>query len=337
MVHADTVQLDVLSIEMESLRVKAEPAETEFRFIGIHHFPIHTHFGLDNIKIGAVNRPESGIGYHGRSRYRICTSCTYCGICGSICKRRITSLFINSIGDSHTDRCVSVIDNFCFYVHFTASAGNIGSSNVNTVQIHVYGIRNDQRNITIDTAAGVPTGGRNGVDSLYRDHIFGSAVTNQIFGNIKCEAGITIIMHTNLGTVDINGCVHINAVKIQKNGFAFCIGGHREGFAIPAGSAGKEAGFRFTGGYIRLGNAEIVRKINIFPAAVIKIFAMCGAGCTELEFPVLIEVIFSLRSSSLIYFNGFFFALYGFVSLGITRKYREDAVADQKSCSYNRC
>ena len=122
-----------------------------------------------------------------------------------------------------------------------------------------------QRYIPVDTAAGIPTAGRNVVHGFHRDHIFRCAVAGDVIGNVKGKSGISVMMFSDLSAVDKNISVGIYPVKIQNDPTAFHICRQYKALSIPSGTTGKKAALGLAGCGIALCDTEIMGKRNLLP------------------------------------------------------------------------
>ena len=157
-------------------------------------------------------------------------------------------------------------------------------------------VRGNQGHITVDAATGIPAAGGNVVDRLDSHNVLCDSVAGDLVGDIKCKGGIAVVVLPYQGTVDIDISVGIDAVKVQEQGLAGGAFRQSEGFPVPAGAAGQEAGFRLAGGGIALTDAEIVGQGHGFPAGIVKTRILRRGGSAEIELPAFVEIRLSLSS-----------------------------------------
>ena len=80
----------------------------------------------------------------------------------------------------------------------------------------MYRVRNDQIDITVNTAAGIPATGRCIMHNFDCNDILRAAVTGHIIADIKRKWSITVVMFPNLLSVHIDIGIVVNAVKIEN-------------------------------------------------------------------------------------------------------------------------
>ena len=271
---------------METGAVKAEPAEAEGGVIGIHHSAVHGQLGAEGIEGGAVGAPQLGAADHGAGRGGHRRTCAH----GDGGAGAVAGLH-HRVGHGDGSGCVAVVDHVHGGAHGAVAAGDVGGGHIGAVQVHMDRIGNDEGHIPVNAAAGIPTAGGDGIHSLHGHHVFGGAVAGQVFGNVKGEGGVAIVVLAHQGAVDVNVSVGVDAVKVQHHGLAGVGFRQGEGLAVPAGAAGEEAALRLSAGGKGLRNAEIVRQRHGLPAGVVEVHVLGGAAGTQIELPSFVEVV----------------------------------------------
>ena len=80
----------------------------------------------------------------------------------------------------------------------------------------MYRIGNDQIDITVNTAAGIPTAGRCSMYDFDCNDILCTAVTGDVITDIKGKRRITVVMFPDLFSVHIDIGIVVNTVKIEN-------------------------------------------------------------------------------------------------------------------------
>ena len=209
-VEADAVELDILPVEMESGAVKAEIAEAEGGLHGIHHLSADGELGADGVQVGVVHRPELRTGYHraGRGGHRLAgIDCD--GSAGCIIRLN------HRVGHGHLHGRIAVVDHVGLHLYGAVSGADIRRGDIVALVVHVDGVGDDQSDVTVDAAAGVPAAGGDIVHGLDGDDIVGDAVAGEIVGDVKGKGGIAVVVFADKGPVDIDVGIGIDAVELE--------------------------------------------------------------------------------------------------------------------------
>ena len=291
-VQANTVELDVHTVQGKAGAGEGKPAEAELAFTGIHNITAHNNFRLDGVQVGALDGPQLGVGNHGSagSGNGAAGGDADGAFCGG--QSGIAALFVNRVAHGGGNFGLAVVDHIHFHIDCADVGSNVGSGDLGAVEIHMDGIQHQQSHIPVDAGAGVPAGRGKLVDSLDRDDIFSNTVADQLLRDVNSKIAVSIVMLAYEGAVDIDIGMHIHTVEVQQEGLSGLFSGDGEALAVPAGAAGQEAGLGFAGAGEMLGDAEIVGQIHIIPAGIGEILVGCGAVISQVKFPALIQVIF---------------------------------------------
>jgi len=101
----------------------------------------------------------------------------------------------------------------------------------------MYRICNGKFYVTVNTGTGIPAAGRLFMIYFDRDHVFFRSEFQFVLRKHKRKRGITIWMCSQLFTVQINGCIHVNTVKINADRLSLHALIQCKTFAVPSGAS----------------------------------------------------------------------------------------------------
>ena len=200
----------MLPVEMESAAVKAEIAEAEGGLHRIHHLSADGELGADSVEVGVVHRPEPRTGYHraGRDEHRLVCGNDDGGACLIACLN-------HRVGHGHFHGGIAVVDHIGLHLYGANLFLNIRRGDIGALIVHVDGVGDNQGDIPVDAAAGVPAAGGDIVHGLDGDDIVRDAVAFEIVGDVKGKGGIAVVVFADKGSVDIDIGIGIDAVELE--------------------------------------------------------------------------------------------------------------------------
>ena len=297
-VQAHAVELDIFPVEMEAAAVEAEIAEAKRGVVAVRQLTAGVDLRMNGVEIRRVGTPQRRTGdrraggncFH-RTRADGSRGLRRAG-------RRSAIRRIDGVLNRHFRGSAAVVLHLHLHLHRAGTLGNVRRGDIGAVVGNVNGIRCDQGHITVNTAAGVPAAGGDGVDRFDCDHIFRCTVAGDKVGNVDCEGGVAIVIFANKRAIDVDIGVGVNAVKIQQQGLARIACRQDKALAVPAGAAGQEAGFRLAAGCKVLGNAEIVGQRYRLPPGIIEIHIHGTGVIAQIEFPSIIEACLAVAGGA---------------------------------------
>ena len=168
-------------------------------------------------------------------------------------------------------------------------------------------VGDDEVDVAVDAAAGVPAAAGELVADLDRDDVLRVAVGVRV-REVDREAGVAVGVAGHLLAVEEDDRVHVDAVELERDALVRGRAREREGLAVPAEAALEVAGVagRPRGRGVEL-DAPVVREVDAAPRAVV-IARVGGVGVgaggvgdvravDERELPPAVEVAAALRGA----------------------------------------
>ena len=148
--------------------------------------------------------------------------------------------------------------------------GHFIGSNVSAPLRHVHGTELAQPHVAVDAAPGVPARvGLLGIVHPHGQHVFGSPL--QVGRQVVAERDVSVGARAQRMAVDVDGAVHVHAIKVYVEAFALVRLVHGKGFAVPAHASGQRASAsarRIVFRKIAL-DGPIVRQVQLPPLRVV--------------------------------------------------------------------
>ena len=238
-VHADAVNLHRFPVERETfLRIKAEVAEAERGDIRVHHLTVGQQGGLHIIEVGTLHAPQFGRGdirlLQGLGQ-RVGLGGHGCGVKGD----HGLALGIHQLG-AEFQRGVGLLR----VLHRGADGqagtflGDVLGRDIRAPLGHMHGIEFGEPYVTVDAAAGIPARiGLLGIVHADSHHVLTAPV--EVGRQVVAEGNVAVGTRAQFMAVDVDGGVHIHAVKVDVEAFALVGLVHGEGLAVPADAAGE--------------------------------------------------------------------------------------------------
>jgi len=133
----------------------------------------------------------------------------------------------------------------------------------------VRGIGDDHADMAVDTGAAVPAAvGLRGIIDADGEYVRCGEV--QLWREIKTETGVAVGLSAELGAIEVDGRVAVDAIKFDADSLALPIRGSSERFAIPT-SAGRKKTAPGSGRIVFVGrrlDAPVVGEIDGTPGIV---------------------------------------------------------------------
>ena len=117
-------------------------------------------------------------------------------------------------------------------------------------------------------------------------------------GQVKPKTGIAIGVLTQVVPVDKDRGIHVNSIELNDNALAFLVGRNGKLFTVPGGASGGKASAHLADGRWakRRGsagevfNAPVVRKVDLAPTGIVKLYVFRALRATPEKRPVVIEI-----------------------------------------------
>ena len=270
-VHAHAVYLDVLPVKEETLLgIELEGADAEGRVVDIGHLAAGKHRGAHIVQVGMFDAPKHGV-VKGKFLPGLCLCLRlYLEGCGrSLCHD--APFGIDQLGAKHQGgrRRLAIVHGGA---HRQAGMvlGHFIGGDVSAPLPHVHGAELAQPHVAVDAASGVPARvGLLGIVHPHGQHVFGSPL--QVGRQVVAERDVSVGARAQRMAVDVDGAVHVHAIKVYVEAFALVRLVHGKGFAVPAHASGQRASAsarRIVFRKIAL-DGPIVRQVQLPPLRVV--------------------------------------------------------------------
>ena len=300
LMHADALELDILAVEGEAVGdVVVKPAVTEHRVIRVDDLAINLDLGANRVQVGSLGGPEARVGSADLrldSLGLACSDSLSVGGHGADGLLDLATLREDGLHERHVGVLVTIINNGGRELggHVaTVLALELRSAHVDTVPGHRNLVGHHEVDIAADARAGVPTAGRNLMVDLDGDGILLARL--EVRGEVEGEGGVAVGMVAQLGAVNPNSGIHVDAIEIDTDLLAGKSLIDIEALTIPADTARLIGALGLEVGRIVLIDAVVMRKRDVLPRRVIERAGLSAAGVAQVEFPVVVKRNRTLR------------------------------------------